>query len=737
MLTAPVALRVTYDNGTHLITVAPATPQPSAVTAADKALAKSSLRSDLTRERFYFVMTDRFANADPTNDAGGLGGDRMVSGLDPTDKGFYHGGDVKGITGKLSYLKNMGVTAVWLTPSFKNNPVQGTGANASSGYHGYWITDFTQIDPHLGTNADLKQLIDKAHAQGIKVFFDIITNHTADILDNSDGQYSYVTKAAEPYKDAAGVPFDDADYAAGNTFPTLSAQTSFPYPPIFRSEADKTVKVPAWLNDPTLYHNRGNANFDGTEGDFYGDFVGLDDLFTEQPKVRDGMIDIYKYWAEFGIDGFRIDTVKHVNMEFWQKFAPAITAAAKAAGKPKFFQFGEVYDSQPSAMSKYTTEGKLQATLDFGFQNAATRFGQGNPTTGLRDLFAGDDYYIDTDSNAYSLPTFLGNHDMGRIGNFLSVGGTVTGDALLQRDLMTQSLMFLTRGQPVTYYGDEQGFTGDGGDKDARQDMFPSKVASYNDDDLIGTDATTAVANFDQSHPIYKRIKELSALRSQYPTLADGAQLHRYASSSAGVYAFSRIDAKDQVEYLVVSNNSTTAASASFEVLNAKTSYKGLWPAGTSSLKTDDEARVSVTVPPLSVTVWRSTAKLKRAKVAPALTFRVAEGTVGGRAEVGVSVPDGGFNQVTFAWRQAGTTQWQVLGTDDNAPYRVFHDVNKLPKGSLLEYRAVLKDHSGNLSVAGRSGLVGDPPAGGGGPVTGAGIDDGSVEQPDAVSVPA
>ncbi len=617
-----------------------------------------------------------------------------------------------------------------MTPSFKNNPVQGAGADASAGYHGYWITDFTQIDPHLGTNGDLKTLIAKAHAKGIKVFFDIITNHTADIIASKP---DYVTKAATPYKDASGKAFDDLDYVNGDTFPALDPATSFPYPPSFRSEADKTVKVPAWLNDPTYYHNRGNAKFDGTEGDVYGDFVGLDDLFTEQPAVRDGLIDIYKFWAEFGIDGFRIDTVKHVNIGFWQKFIPAMEQAAASVGKPKFFQFGEVYDARPEAMSKFTTEGKLPATLDFGFQAAATSFGKGGATSELRDLFAGDDWYTDTDSNAYSLPTFLGNHDMGRIGNFLSKGGTVGGDELLQRDLLTQSLMFLTRGQPVTYYGDEQGFVGDGGDKDARQDMFASQVASYNDDDLIGTDGTTATDNYGETNPLFQRIKGLSALRAKYPTLADGAQIHRYASNSPGIYAFSRIDAKEQVEYIVAANNATTPATATFSTFNKNARYSGLWPAGTASVKTDEEGRVTVTVPPLTVSVWKAPSKLKKSKSAPAMVFRpsVAGGTVGGRAEVGVAVPAGGFNQVTFAWRPVGTQTWQSLGTDDNAPYRVFHDVSGLAKGTLIEYRAVLKDHSGNLSVTGTSATVGDPapPAGGGG-------GDGPVVQPANVSVP-
>ena len=176
--------------------------------------------------------------------------------------------------------------------------------------------------------------------------------------------------------------------------------------------------MPAWLNDPTLYHNRGDSTFAGESAE-YGDFVGLDDLFTEQPKVRDGMIDVYKTWAELGIDGFRIDTVKHVNLEFWQKFSPAILEAAEAQGTKDFFMFGEVFDADPKFMSTYTTKGALQATLDFGFQQNAVAFAKGDPSTKLRDFYANDDYYTDTDSNAYQLPTFLGNHDMGRVGTFL------------------------------------------------------------------------------------------------------------------------------------------------------------------------------------------------------------------------------------------------------------------------------------------------------------------------------
>ena len=725
------AVLFSYDLASHVTTVSPVAQQTDRVTAADRDLAGSSLRAGLTRERFYFVMTDRFANADTANDKGGLTGDRLSTGYDPTDKGFYHGGDIKGITGKLDYLKKLGVTSVWMTPSFKNQPVQGTGDAASAGYHGYWITDFTQIDPHLGTNADLKTLIADAHAKGIKVFFDIITNHTADVIDNTKGTYDYITKQTAPYVDATGKTFDDRDYVNGNTFPSLDAATSFPLPPVV--PADKAhVKAPDWLNDPIYYHNRGNAKFDGGESDVYGDFSGLDDLFTENPRVRDGLIDVYKYWAQFGIDGFRIDTVKHVNIEFWQKFIPSIEQAAAQVGKPKFFQFGEVYDASAAKMSRFTTEGKLPATLDFGFQAAATNFGKGGATTGLRDLYADDDYYTDTDSNAYELPTFLGNHDMGRIGNFL--GSKYSGDQLLDRDLLTQSLMFLTRGQPVTYYGDEQGFTGDnGGDKNARQDMFASQVASYNDDDLIGTDKTTATDSYGTDNPLFKRIAELSKLRDKYPALADGAQIHRYASNNAGIYAFSRIDAKEQVEFVVAANNSDAPATATFAVYNKNSRYSGVWPSGTRSLRSDDEGRVTVTVPARSVAVWKADGRLARSKSTAAISFRssVAGQTVGGRAEVGVAVPSGGFNQVSFAWRALGTTAWNALGTDDNAPYRVFQDVTSIPKGTLVEYRAVLKDNAGHLSATGTWATVGDPAP----PASTSGGND-NVTQPANVSVP-
>src|SRR5690242_9038246 len=139
-------------------------------------------------EVVYFVLPDRFANGDAANDRGGLGADRLVSGFDPTHKGFYHGGDLRGLTSRLDYIQGLGATAIWLGPIYKNKAVQGGPGQESAGYHGYWITDFTHVDPHFGSDADLHAFVDAAHARGMKVYLDIITNHTADVIQYRECQ---------------------------------------------------------------------------------------------------------------------------------------------------------------------------------------------------------------------------------------------------------------------------------------------------------------------------------------------------------------------------------------------------------------------------------------------------------------------------------------------------------------------------------------------------------------------
>ena len=134
----------------------------------------------------YFVLLDRFQNGDKSNDDQGHGE------YDPKDNDCFQGGDLKGLLSRLDYIQGLGATAIWLGPIYKNKPVQGldpaslpsveSAAGVSAGYHGYWITDFTAVDPHFGSDADLRALVDAVHSRGMKIYLDIITNHTADVI---------------------------------------------------------------------------------------------------------------------------------------------------------------------------------------------------------------------------------------------------------------------------------------------------------------------------------------------------------------------------------------------------------------------------------------------------------------------------------------------------------------------------------------------------------------------------
>ena len=176
--------------------------------AAAQALSSDYRTRPPEDEVVYFLLPDRFANGDPRNDKGGLSGDRLATGFDPTSKAFYNGGDLKGVLDHLDYIQGLGATAIWLAPVFKNKPVQGEPGQESAGYHGYWITDFTDIDPHFGTRAAFKALVDAAHARGMKVYMDIVANHTADIIRYKEcpkNDCAYRSKADYPASRRGGV----------------------------------------------------------------------------------------------------------------------------------------------------------------------------------------------------------------------------------------------------------------------------------------------------------------------------------------------------------------------------------------------------------------------------------------------------------------------------------------------------------------------------------------------------
>ncbi|HMQ65259.1 MAG TPA: pullulanase-type alpha-1,6-glucosidase [Arachnia sp.] len=714
-LAAEQTLQFSFDDRTKRVNLA-ATGLPGAYTEADDVLIQAPFRDPGAGNSFYFVVTDRFENGDPDNDkciaTGHVGADgvlpvdcsqtdRLVTGFDPADKGFFQGGDIQGLRDRLDYIDGLGLSAIWLTPSFVNRPVQGAGNDISAGYHGYWVTDFTQIDPHFGTNAELKALIDEAHAKGIKVYFDIIANHTADVIYYAGHQGTnppYVTKDDSPYRDINGVEFDPSDYAVGDVaMPLMNPDTSsFPYDPEI-PEGMAEAKFPLWLNDPTLYHNRGfDPAWPAGEAAVYMDFGDLDDLMTENQIVVDGMSEIYQAWTDLGIDGFRIDTVKHVDFVFWQEF----TRAIKSHAKDDFFMFGEVYDADARLLSPYVRDTDMNSVLDFAYQSSAENYAKGFTAQGLAGLFAADDYYTTAGSSASSLPTFLGNHDMGRIGYRL--GG---GDDRMQRSELAHELMFLTRGQPVVYYGDEQGFVGDGGDKDARETMFVSQVPSYLDNTLIDGSPAGEGPHFSTGGLLYGHIAELANLRSAHQALATGAQIELYATSGPGVYAFSRVDRTEKVEYLVALNNATTAQEVTLTTLTADATYAPLYGAA-GTVASGADGSLTLSVPALSAVVYKADGTVTDSGDAQAISL-ASVAPVDGLTPITADIADARWAETTFAYRVLGDDSYTSLGTSETDQPRVFADFRNLATGTVLEIRAVSTDADGSKVAASSTVVVG------------------------------
>lgn len=547
------------------------------------------LERDVQDEVFYFVMPDRFHNGNTDNDLGSKTQPISAGGLDKTNKGMYHGGDIQGLKDKLPYLKELGISAIWLTPILRNQAMQAD----SSGYHGYWVLDFTEIDPHLGSNDDLKALIASAHKENIKIYFDIITNHTADVIKytechGEDGLQWLV-------KTDKGCPFKSAEQLAnGDKYTTVIPK------------GQEQLKIPAWLNDTKYYHNQGDSFWQG-ESSKRGDFAGLDDINTNDPEVVKGMIDIFKNLiTEFKPDGFRIDTVKHVNTEFWAEFAPALVTHAQAEGIKNFFMFGEVYSFTSKELSEYTTVGNMQSVLDFAFQGTlADVLVHQKGTKALAKLFANDVDYLDHDSNANQLMNFTGNHDMGRFAYMLKQSDFNYNEAqIIKRNLLAHAMIYFMRGVPIIYYGDEQGFVGDGGDQASRQDMMPSLVASYNDDDLLATDATTADDNFDSTHPIYQSFAQYADIFYQYPALRRGEQATVFQADNNSIFAVTRtINAANgkKEKMLVAFNTSDKTVSANIKLHDEN--YRLV--AGEGKPAQTDKSNINIEMPALSFAVYQ------------------------------------------------------------------------------------------------------------------------------------
>lgn len=629
-------------------------------------LVTASIRSAMAADNMYFVMTDRYQNGNTANDRMGLSGSRDVTGFDPASTAYYHGGDLEGLTdgcttgNGVKRLKDMGFSAIWITPPFKQRYVQGSSAS----YHGYWITDFTDIDPHLGTKADFKAFVDCVHSQDMKVVLDIVMNHTGDVNYYTSGNYSF------------GAP----------RTPAVSPN-------------NVSLRKPAFLNDLSNYHNRGDVqDWNNKEQSQNGDFFGLDDVATEKPAVIEGFAQVYATWVnDYGIDGFRIDTAKHVDDAFLGKWWPRVLELTSQK-KPDLFAFGEVYDFGTGNLTDFVRNRGIPSVLDFAFQGAAVQFATGNNITDITSVFAADDWYTTDKTNAYNQATFLGNHDMGRFGLMLKNAGSpqndLWGDALLGYDLM-----YMSRGIPNVYFGDEVGIIGAGGDKEARQDLFPTGVSSWRTESRIAANPIgTGSYLSGRNHPIQERISALNNLRNEHPALKVGAQIQRYSGNN--VIAFSRIDASNRVEYLVALNNSqNTKTGLRIKTSSPNTLFSQVWGQN-QTVTSDAQGFVTISVGDRQAVVLKAQSAMPQKPTVDQVTLSVTkdQGVSLWKPRATISNWDDP-STCTFVIK-VGQGAWQVLGVDDAQDWKMILTGANYTAGAKITIAAIVKSSSGAIGVS-------------------------------------
>jgi glycosidase len=648
-----------------------------------RALSQPPSQSSLASQRIYFVLPDRYANASTANDAGGLTGARTKTGLDPTDAAFYHGGDLRGLAGDLQRIKDLGFTALWLTPVLRNDPFE----NGSAAYHGYWGLDFTTVDPHLGSDQDFADLTARAHALGLKVYLDVVVNHTADVVQLGGTSYT-----DGPYRDCRGRRFAPARYVK-RAFPCLKAST-MPRAP-FVLPGDRAAKKPAWLNDPLNYHDRGNIDFGSCSFTCFeqGDFFGLDDLFTEKPAVSNGLAQIYSSWiTRFKVDGFRVDTAKHVNAAFFGLWVPKVRAAARSAGITDFPVFGEVTLNDAVDLSEYVRNRGLPQVLDFPFQQVATAYASGaSGARGIANRLVDDDYFRTANGVDPAFATFLGNHDMGRAAQqILTQAPGLAGPSLVQHVLLGYDLLYLLRGAPAVLYGDEVGMLGSGGDQQARQDMFPTQVSDWQAQRRVGSPPIGKGSSFAVTgNPIQAQLRTLSALRDAHPALSTGTSVVRHAQNA--VLVVSRIDLSTGREIVVGFNNGASPARVTVPTATPGATWSVVFGSGTAS------GGLALTIPAVSAVVAvPSTALPSTAAARPSL---VGKGDALTSLYLLAAKLPGAPASVTFAIRRAGGG-WQRVAVDDSVPYRAFLEPTRFRKRGHVDAVAVARAANGSVAVS-------------------------------------
>ena len=449
----------------------------------------------------YFMMTDRFFDGNESNNT--------ASGTDTygDNPGLYHGGDFAGVTAKLDYLQDLGVNTIWLTPIVKNIAgvtVTDEGSEDvpyNAAYHGYWASDFTKLNPTMGTTEEFKTMISEAHKRGMRIMVDIVVNH--------------------------------AGYGTESTFADMLR--------------DKSV----------------------SEGDIKSWQSGLPDFATENADVRAKLVEWQTSWMRnYGVDYFRVDTVKHVDSTTWAALKNSTTEV-----NPSFKMIGEYYGAGYASNGSTLGSGQMDADLDFDFNDQATSFVSGNISSVEKFLSARNSAL----NNAYMTGQFLSSHDEDGFKASLMNGKKYTEDEATSAALVAATLQLTAKGIPVIYYGEEVGLSG--------LNNYPYQTNRY---DMDFSKAT-------KDNVTYQHYKNLLSIRNAYTDVfARGSRKVVASSDEEGYDVVSR--SYGGTTLYVGMNIKDTAKEVKVPVsLAAGTEVKDLYSGATYTVGSDKT--VAVTIP--------------------------------------------------------------------------------------------------------------------------------------------
>ena len=516
----------------------------------------------------YMLFIDRFDDGDPSNNDQGFGE------YAPEKPTHFSGGDLQGVIDRIGYMKDLGMTAVWVSPPVANQwwstPYQATG------WHGYWAENFLEIDKHFGDLDDYKRLSHELHCNGMYLLQDIVINHGGNWF-TYDGEY-------DPEDTAKNFRLLEPD----------SHQMAPSQPPFDKVDRHNPEHVEA-----DIYHwTPSIIDYDDLHQRFNYQLGALSDINTENPVVIEAMKDTYKYWIEeVGVDGFRIDTIIYVPFEFWHEWARAedgIYAFAKSLGKERFITLGETFlvsdpfddAGEQEIVSFIEKDGQqgLNSMLGFPmFQDINRVLGQGRAPSLLEYRF---DKFMELYPDPHSIPNFVDNHDTPR---FLAFGHV---EALKQ----ALAVVFTIPGIPIIYQGTEQALA------ETRMAMF--KGGHRN-----------AQGSFDPESELYRHIQNLTALRTSNQVLTRG-DLKVLAAETAGpgIFAYRREYQGDVAIVLLNSADHSILINDLDVGVAGGTRFETLFSLGHDDpVLADVDGALSMTLPPRAVLVLQPTGETSSA----------------------------------------------------------------------------------------------------------------------------